>query len=292
MSRVGFFRKAVLAALWAVGASFAFAWLSDAADSGRLWRHVVEQASGLGLPTTFLRTMPSDFVRFEFGDLRTYAAEYHPADHRMVLNRSLSFNAAGGTLRPLARMTHKELETLYHELFHAYVDYLATEYAEAATMPPLLTFAKAVQQCRYQAVLITPLVQRKLETEERYLTEQESWEALNETWAVFVGWAVWTQLEVGKGKNGHAKGGRGQEAWLARLRQADSNGDLRGYYEPADPAEREITRKRFLAPAYRLSAAETEKLMEILEFPPELVRRSLDLLRSPQSPPREQDQCG
>ncbi len=273
-------------------ASLAAASEGKAANSDRLWRHLVDQASSLGLPVKFLTTMPADFIRFEFGDLRAYAAEYHLAEHRMVLNRSLSFNAAGGTLRPLTRMTHKELETLYHELFHAYIDYLATMHMRGDNVPPLLEFAKELQQCRYQAVLITPLVQRKQDTEERFLTEQESWEALNETWAVFIGWAVWTQLEIGQGKGASLNGKKGQEAWLARLKQADLNGDLRGYYEPEDPAEREITRKRFLAPGYRLSAVETEKLMEgVLGFPPVLVQRSLEVLRSPQSPSRERDQC-
>src|SRR5262249_38709773 len=154
----------------------------------------------LRLPTTFLKALPSDFIHFEFEDLRTYAAEYHPDEHRMVLNRSLSFNAAGRTLKPLGKMTHKELEVLYHELFHAYMDYLTVIEQQSTktdeSSEEFLRFARVWQTCRYGAVEITPIVQRKDETESRYLTPGESWEALNETWAIFIGWAVWNQLEV------------------------------------------------------------------------------------------------
>ena len=87
---------------------------------------MLREAHALDLPTKFLRAVPPSFVRFEFDDLHSYAAEYHPGEHRMVLNRALSFNGAGATLRPLGRLTHTEIETLYHELFHAYIDYLVT----------------------------------------------------------------------------------------------------------------------------------------------------------------------
>ena len=87
---------------------------------------MVGEAEALGLPTKFLKAIPPSFVQFEFDDLHSYAAEYHLGEHRMVLNRALSFNGAGATLRPLGRLTHAEIETLYHELFHAYIDYLVT----------------------------------------------------------------------------------------------------------------------------------------------------------------------
>jgi len=167
-------------------------------SSGHIWKQITTEAESLGLPTKFLRTVPAEFVRFEFDDLQAFAAEYHPSEHRMVLNRTLSFNVAGGTLRPLTRLTHAELETLYHELFHAYMDYLST--TEGQGQPdPFLSFAREQQQCRYGTVLINPVVQRKKETEERFLSEPESWEALNEGWAVFVGWTVWSQLEMRHG---------------------------------------------------------------------------------------------
>ena len=50
------------------------------------------------LPTAFLKEIDPTFVTVVFEDLRTYAAEYHPEDHRMILNMRLSFNKAGGRL--------------------------------------------------------------------------------------------------------------------------------------------------------------------------------------------------
>lgn len=255
------------------------------ASNERMWPQLLGEAENLGLPTKFLRALPPDFVRFEFDDLQTFAAEYHLGEHRMVLNRSLSFNAAGAILRPLGRMTHKEVETLYHELFHAYVDYLVTA-AESSPAEfqqhPVLTFARAQQHCRYGTVLITPILQRKTETEERFLTERESWEALNETWAVFIGWVVWNQLELAKG-SGRAtlRSGKNREEWLRRVKKADVEGTLRGYYEPDDPVERGVTHKRFLAAASRLSPQEAEVLMEAaLGFSPDLVKDSVRMFAS------------
>lgn len=246
---------------------------SDA--SSHIWRQITAEAENLGLPTKLLRTVPADFVRFEFDDLQAFAAEYHPSEHRMVLNRTLSFNAAGRTLQPLARLTHAELETLYHELFHAYMDYLST--MEAQGQPDaLLNFARAQQRCRYGAVLINPVIQRKQETEERFLSERESWEALNEGWAVFVGWTVWSQLEMRRGSERPTlKSSASRHAWLRRLQEADREGKLRGYYEPENRDERGITRKRFLAPGSRLSAEEIERLMAgPLEFPADVVKQA------------------
>ena len=244
----------------------------------RMWRQLLSEAHALGLPTKFLKAVPPSFVQFEFDDLHSYAAEYHLGEHRMVLNRVLSFNGAGATLRPLGRLTHAEIETLYHELFHAYIDHLVTV-AEASPegMPdPVLAFARAQQACRYGAVLITPVVQRKGETEERFLTERESWEALNETWAVFIGWIVWNQLEL-TSSTGRSiqKSGKSQDEWVRRLRIAGREGTLRGYYEPEDPAERAIARKRYLAPASRLSEQEAAVLMkDVMGFSSSLLVRA------------------
>lgn len=255
------------------------------ASDERMWQQLFAEADNLGLPTKFMRTVPPGFIRFEFDDLQTFAAEYHLSDHRMVLNRTLSFNAAGATLQPLGRMTHKEIETLYHELFHAYIDYLATaaELVSARSLEhPVLSFARAQQHCRYGTVLITPIVQRKTETEERFLTERESWEALNETWAVFVGWVAWNQLDITRG-SGRAmlKSGKKREEWLRRLKKADSEGALHGYYEPEDPTERGITHKRFLAPASRLSQQEARVLMDAaLGLPPDLVKDAMKIFAS------------
>ena len=252
-------------------------WVADAvsagsADSSRTsatsWSGLIAQANALGLPTRFLRQIPADFVTLEFDDLHQFAAEYHPDDHRMVLNRVLSFNAAGGALRPLARMTHGELATFYHEFFHAYMDFISSAPDLAARDPEagrLLTFARTQQHCRYQQVLITPVVQRKSAVESRILTNRESWEALNETWAVFVGWAVWTKLELEDGrKNRQGQKSDAATGWLSRLKKADQSSELVGYYEPEDKAERSMTHKRYLAPPNRISPREVAILLEVV----------------------------
>lgn len=244
----------------------------------RMWQQVLREAHALGLPTKFLKAVPSSFVRFEFDELHSYAAEYHLGEHRMVLNRALSFNGAGATLRPLGRLTHAEIATLYHELFHAYLDYLVTaaEASPAVALNPVLAFARAQQACRYGAVLITPVVQRVGETEERFLSERESWEALNETWAVFVGWVVWNQLELtGRAGQSIQQSGKSQDEWVRRLRNADREGIIRGYYEPEGLDERAVARKRYLAPASRLSEPEATMLMkDVIEFSPGLLARA------------------
>ena len=251
-------------------------------SSERMWRQMVSEAEGLGLPTKFLKAVPAGFVQFEFDDLHSYAAEYHLGEHRMVLNRALSFNGAGATLRPLGRLTHAQIETLYHELFHAYIDYLVTasEASPEVASDPVLAFARVQQGCHYGAVLITPVVQRKGETEERFLTERESWEALNETWAVFVGWIVWNQLELtSSAARSIQKSGKSQDEWVSRLRSADREGILRGYYEPEDSGEQVVARKRYLAPASRLSEQEATVLMKnVIEFSPSLLARARGVL--------------
>lgn len=252
------------------------------------WKALLAQASALGLPTHFLDVMTPGFVTLEFENLHTYAAEYHPQEHRMVLNRALSFNAAGGVLRPLATLTHQDLGTLYHELFHAYLDFLRSS-PQAGPDPGaarLLALAQKLQQCRYQVVQITPLVQRKSSTERRILTDREAWEALNETWAVFVGWAIWTRLELaGPAGKPWRQGPKAEERWLQRLKKADLQGDLTGYYEPEDPIERNMTHKRYLAPAFRISPGEVALLAEVvLGDSPEEAKRTAAALESSQPP--------
>jgi hypothetical protein len=249
--------------------------------SERLWRQLVTDAVSLNLPTKFLEAVPPAFIQFEFDDLRTYAAEYHPAEHRLVLNRTLSFNAAGGVLRPLRQLTHKELELLYHELFHAYIDFLSSEYertqAMGASGSSLLAFAHVQQRCRYGEVAITPVQQRKTDAETRYLSESESWEALNETWAVFVGWAIWNQLEVegkGKGKGSSHRDTGPAAQWVNRFEQAVVKREFTGYYVPEDADERRVAQKRFLAPQSQISGTETEWLMaEVLGFPEQFIAK-------------------
>lgn len=245
---------------------------SEPAASSRQWERLLADAGQLHLPTAFLKVIPPDFIRFEFDDLRTYAAEYHPGEHRLVLNRFLSFNAAGRVLKPLTKMTHKELEVLYHELFHAYMDYLAASIGEPGGDGPvsseLMDFARMQQVCRYENVMIAPVAQRPNETEPRYLTESESWEALNETWAVFVGWAIWNQLDVQHpGVESMFRQQHLMERWVRRLHAAFQKGELRGYYVPEDIDERRITHKRFLAKPSQITWREAAVIMsQVLGF--------------------------
>ncbi|TAJ10308.1 MAG: hypothetical protein EPO61_02405 [Nitrospirae bacterium] len=230
------------------------------------WSNLIIQAEALGLPTKFLRVIPPDFLTLEFEDLHAFAAEYHPQEHRMLLNLALSFNGAGGTLKPLAKMTHREVSTLFHEFLHAYMDYIGSQLDEKVLSPEVLrlrAFAEERQRCWYQVVTITPVVQRRGATEIRFLSEREAWEALNESWAVFVGWAIWSQLELGRASK-QSRPAYANDQWLQRLRKADKDGDLIGYYEPEDQAERQVTRKRYLAPSHRLTPQELRVLLEVL----------------------------
>jgi hypothetical protein len=196
-------------------------------------------------------------------------------------------------LKPVAHLTPRELGTLYHELFHAYMDYLSS-LANPETVDPvavrLLKFARDQQQCRYQQVSITPIVQKKGRTEVRFLTDRESWEALNETWAVFVGWTVWTHLEVQRGTQ--SRRATAQDFWLKRLKKADQDGDLIGYYEPENNAERSIARKRYLAPSHRITSHEVNRLLQdILEYSMGEAQRIADVLQQDRATPPENSHC-
>jgi len=262
--------------LCAVGGGSSSAEEQRVAGAAQMWERLISGATVLRLPTGFLKAMPPDFVQFEFDDLRTYAAEYHPGEHRMVLNRTLSFHAAGRDVRSLTTMTSKELEVLYHELFHAYIDYLESREVGGAlsgSEQELIAFAREMQVCRYREVSITPVVQRIHETEVRYLSDSEAWEALNETWAVFVGWAIWNQLEIEK-KGGRSMHGVPQLSgeWVSRFRRAVEAGEFRGYYVPQDPDERRVTQKRFLSPESQLSLEESRRLMkQVLGLPEKFI---------------------
>lgn len=256
------------------------------------WQQLIREARSLGLPTGFLEVIPADFVRIEFEDLHTYAAEYHPADHRMVLNRTLSFNAAGSILRPLKTLPHRDIGTLFHELFHAYMDYLVADASATASDPRrrnLLAFARDRQTCRYSTVEIVPVVQRKAASETRQLSEVESWEALNETWAVFVGWAVWTKLEAG---GAHAASSGVADDWYRRLGRAHERGELRGYYEPEDAEERALTKKRYLALTHRIAPDEAAWLMRDILATSEKGARAVQTLLETHAPPLARgEQC-
>jgi len=237
--------------------------LQPASDLTRLpLAALISQSEELGLPTKFLRELPADFVTVTFEDLHRWAAEYHPEEHHMILNRALSFNQAAGTLRPLTKMTALEVGNLYHELYHAYMDYLESILPDPnSDGGRLLASARELQRCRYAEVKITPVLQRRTSTEVRYLSEKEAWETQHETWGVFVGWAIWTKLELVASRG---KPGLVTEGWLKRLKKADHDAILVGYYEPEEQDERKLTQKRYLAPAYRISPEEIRAIMVLL----------------------------
>ena len=219
------------------------------------WLNLIDQAEALHLPTGFLKEIDPDFVTVTFEDLRTYAAEYHPEDHRMILNLRLSFNKAGGALMDLERMTHHDVSLLYHELLHSYLDYIFNGPGPEKLSPQanrVLSFGREQMRCHYRFVRINPIRQRRDMTEIRFLSEEDSWEVLNETWAVFVGWQIWTKLE-------QQANGIGPwtdpliDAWATLLSEANTSGELLGYYEPDDPEERRVARKRFIAPSNGLT---------------------------------------
>jgi hypothetical protein len=243
------------------------------------WPALLQQAETLGLPTGFLTHIDPKFVTVTFEDLRTYAAEYHPQDHTMILNMRLSFNEAGGALADLARMTHHDLALLYHELLHAYLDYLyATDHGQALTADDqrVLAFANSQMACHYRFVRINPIRQLKGATELRFLSNQDAWEVMNETWAVFVGWVLWTKLELFQDHLATKSWTPPLiEQWTQRLTDAVEAGELLGYYEPDDPEERRIARKRFIAPSNGLTPQDVELLLtDVLGESPELVQAS------------------
>jgi hypothetical protein len=247
------------------------------------WPALIQQADDRGLPTTFLKHIDPTFVTVVFEDLRTYAAEYHPPEHRMILNMRLSFNQAGGSLADLGRMTHHDLGLLYHELFHSYLDFIFSA-PHPKALPPeaqrLLALANEQLACHFRFVRINPIRQRKSATELRFLSKEDAWEVLNETWAVFVGWAIWTKLELFQDNLGTAKWSPDLlKEWSNRLQQANLAGELLGYYEPDDPQERRVARKRFIAPSNGLTPKGVELLLaDILEEPPELINASTPII--------------
>lgn len=237
------------------------------------WMNLIAQAEALALPTDFLKEIDPDFVTVTFEDLRTYAAEYHPEDHRMILNMRLSFNKAGGALMDLERMTHHDISLLYHELLHAYLDYIFNGPGPeqlSAGANRVLAFAREQMRCHYRFVRINLIRQRRDMTEIRFLSEADAWEVLNETWAVFVGWQIWTKLE-------QQADGIGPwtdpliDSWAALLSKANVSGELLGYYEPDDPEERRVARKRFLAPSNGLTPEDAELLLAVVLEEPETV---------------------
>src|SRR5438445_10723928 len=123
------------------------------------WARLTTETAEMGLPSRFLRLLPLEFVKLEFADLKNAAAEYHPDGHRMVFDLNLSEGSQGKQLRPLQQMGNHELATIYHELFHAYFDYV--EFASGTPrMTPqgarLYAEAKRFVACRYSVVELSP----------------------------------------------------------------------------------------------------------------------------------------
>ena len=242
-------------------------------DSRGEWTRLTKEAARMGLPSRFLRLLPPGFVTLEFADLKNVAAEYHPDGHRMVLHLALSEGGRGKRLRPLRKIGNRDLATLYHELFHAYFDYVDSA-SGASSMTAqgarLHAEAKRLAACRYTIVEVGPVSPqqgsvRKATFEKRRLTEREAWEALNETWGVFVGWAVWTELETtDRLKPAHRWDWDTQEQFLDRLDEASSSGALTGYFEPAGQDERKGVPRWHLAPRYAISAPEVALLLEVI----------------------------
>ena len=258
------------------------------------WPALIQQAEARGLPTGFLKQIDPDFVTVVFEDLRTYAAEYHPPDHRMILNMRLSFNEAGGALADLGRMNHHDLGLLYHELLHAYLDFIFSA-PNPDTLPAearrLLNFAQEQLRCHYRFVRINPIRQRKAASELRFLSKEDGWEVLNETWAVFIGWAIWTKLEMFPNDLNAATWTPAQlSEWSERLTKANQGSELLGYYEPDDPEERRIARKRFIAPSNSITPRGVQVLLtEVLGESPDVIKASTHVIEqakaSAEAPP-------
>ena len=237
------------------------------------WARLTREAAEMGLPSRFLRLLPLEFVKLEFADLKNVAAEYHPEGHRMVFHLSLSESNQGQRFRPVRDIPSQDLATLYHELFHAYFDYV--DFASGTpTMTPqgarLYADAKRFLSCRYTVVELSPgppqkSVLRKTRIEKRRVAEREGWDALNETWGVFVGWAIWNKLEATDRLNPASRWDwDALEDFLDRLDEAYSNGDLTGYFEPANVEDRKRVPRWYLAPTHGISAPEIALLLEVI----------------------------
>jgi hypothetical protein len=240
------------------------------------WTRLTNGAAEMGLPSKFLRLLPVEFVKLEFADLKNVAAEYHPDGHRMVFHLNLSEGSQGKRLRPLREIASRDLATIYHELFHAYFDYVDFASGTPKMSPQgarLHAEARRLLACRYTVVEIIagPRVvgpQFRARVERRRLAESEGWEALNETWGVFVGWAVWNKLETtDRMSRARRWDWEALENFLNRLEEAYQSGDLAGYFEvvnPEGPEGRKAIPRLYLAPGNSISAPEIALLFEII----------------------------
>ena len=252
------------------------------------WARLYNELAEMGLPSRFLRLLPVEFVKLEFADLKNVAAEYHPDDHRMVFHLSLSVGRQGTQLLPLREVSNKDLATMYHELFHAYFDYVDFAYGTSkmsAQAVRLYQEAKRFAACRYTLVEISPSLPqkgalRKAKTETRRISERESWEALNETWGVFVGWALWNLLEsTDRLDPARTWDWEAVETFLDRLEEGYQSRELAGYFEPTNPNERRQIPRWYLAPSHAISLPEIALLLKvILEQSPAMARLAVQWL--------------
>src|SRR5207245_1313730 len=191
----------------------------------------------------------------------------------MVVHLNLSEGNQGKRLRSLRQVGNHDLATIYHELFHAYFDYVDFASGTPRMTPQgarLYAEAKRFAACRYAVVEVSPIsaqqnAPRRGRYEKRRITERESWDALNETWGVFVGWAIWNKLETTDQVNASTRRAWDTvEEYLDRLETAYVNGELTGYFEPADQAERRGIPRWYLAPSHAISAPEVALLLEVI----------------------------
>src|SRR5437660_2269420 len=248
-------------------------WAGPVPERQGEWARLTTEAAEMGLPSRFLRLLPPEFVKLEFAELKNVAAEYHPDGHRMVFHLNLSENSQGKRLRSLLQIGNHDLATIYHELFHAYFDYVEVA-SGAPRMTPqgarLYEDAKRFVACRYAVVQISPIATqesapRKGRFEKRRISEREGWDALNETWGVFVGLAMWNKLEATDRLNPATRWDWDTvEEYLDRLETAYVNGELTGYFEPADQAERRGIPRWYLSPSHAISAQEIALLLEVI----------------------------
>jgi len=248
-------------------------WAGLVPDSQGEWARLTREAAEMGLPSRFLRLLPPEFVQLEFAELKNVAAEYHPEGHRMVFHLNLSESSQGKRLQSLRQIGNHDLATIYHELFHAYFDYV--EFASGTPrMTPqgarLYEEAKRFVACRYSVVEISPIATqksapRKGRFEKRRISEREGWDALNETWGVFVGLAMWNKLEATDRLNPATRWDWDTiEDYLDRLETAYVNGELTGYFEPTNQAERRGIPRWYLAPSHAISAPEVALLLVVI----------------------------
>ena len=268
-------------------------------DSQAEWARLTKELAENGLPFRFIKLLPVEFVQLEFTDLKGVAAEYHPAGHRMVFNLALSEGGQGRHFRPVRDISNADLATMYHELFHAYFDYVDFM-ADSVRMPAqaarFRAEAKRLLACRYTVVNIVAgpaqrAHQRKVPIEPRRLSESEGWDALNETWGVFVGWAIWNKLETTDRLEGTWDWEAVERFW-DRLADAYEDGIITGYFEPADLSSRQVLPRLYLAPTDAISLPEIALLLEvILEESPRMARMAVGRIDANDAEPMRRGSC-